>query len=230
MTLTYVVTAAVLIAYLVGVWILGSALGLKSPDIWVLRAGMGVIGIGIAGAFLWWRRSRRNAVAGGDTAEAVDSANEVDILMRDADTRLAAAKIPQGSRVANFPLIFLVGDPGSAKTSTVVNCGLEPELLAGQVFQESNIIPTRSANLWLARNTILAEAGGRLLAERGLWTRAIRRARGGQFSSVIGKGSQAPRAALVCFDSENFTRQSVEANNSDITEAPIQNRMAGPKS
>src|SRR5688572_30664951 len=150
MTLTYVLTGIILVVYLVFVWILGDLLHLKSPDIWVLRGGLALIGIGAAGAFIWWRRSKR-AAATGD-AEAIDASNEVDILMRDAETRLAAAKVPQGSRIANFPLIFLVGESGSAKTSVVLNSGVEPELLAGQVYQDNNVVPTRSANVWFSRD------------------------------------------------------------------------------
>ena len=189
------ITALLLLLYLAGVWFLGSALQLKSPDIWVLRAGLAIIGIGIAAAFLWWRRSRR-ATGGEAASDPIDASNEIDILIRDAESRLTAARNPQGSRIANFPLIFLVGETGAAKTTTVINSGLEPELLAGQVYQDNNVVPTRSANLWFSRNTVFAEAGGKLLADRGLWTRAIRRARAGQ----------APRGVVVCFDAERLTQ------------------------
>src|SRR5689334_19362172 len=209
MTITYVVTAIILLVYLILVWLMGGWLNLKSPDIWVFRGGLTLIGIGAAAAFVWWRRSRLEAQGGA--AEPVDPSNEIDVLIRNAEARLAAARVPQGSRIGNFPLIFLVGETGSAKTSVLVNSGLEAELLAGQVYQEANVVPTRSANLWFSRNTIFAEAGGALLGQRGLWTRAIQRARGGQLSSVVGKGRQSPRAALVCYDAENFTRQGPEA-------------------
>src|ERR1041384_5879855 len=209
MTITYVVTGIVLLAYLILVWLMGDWLHLKSPDIWVFRGGLALIGIGIAAAVVWWRRSRQQAQGGA--GEPIDPSNEIDALIRNAESRLAAAKVPQGSRISNFPLIFLVGEPGSAKTSVLVNSGLEAELLAGQVHQEANVVPTRAANLWFSRNTIFVEAGGALLGQSGLWSRAIQRARGGQLSSVVGKGSQAPRAALVCYDAENFTRQGPEA-------------------
>src|SRR6266496_148101 len=210
MTIAYVVTGIVLLAYVILVWLLGDWLHLKTPDIWVFRGGLALIGIGAAAAFVWWRRSRPQA-QGGSPSEPVDASNEIDVLIRNAEARLAAARVPQGSRIANFPLVFLVGETGSAKTSVLLNSGLEAELLAGQVYQEANVVPTRSANLWFSRNTIFAEAGGALLGQRALWNRAIRRSRGGQLSTVVGKGSQAPRAALVCFDSENFTKQVPEA-------------------
>src|SRR6266480_2703819 len=131
MNLVYVITGIVLLAYLALVWILGGVLQLKSPDIWVFRVGLALIGIGAAAAFIWWRRARRTSA--GETAEPVDTSNEIDVLMRDAEGRLAAARVPKGSRIANFPLIFLVGENGAAKTSVLVNSGLEAEMLAGQI-------------------------------------------------------------------------------------------------
>jgi type VI secretion system protein ImpL len=204
MDVAYLITAVLLLAYLALVWILGSVLQLKSPDIWVFRGGLALIGIGAAAAYIWWRRSR--GAAAGCAPEPVDSSNEIDVLMRDAEARLSAARVSGGSHIANFPLIFLVGETGAAKTTILANSGLEPELLAGQVYQDNNIVPTRSANLWFSRNTIFVEAGGKLLADRGLWSRAIRRSRAGKLSTVAGTGDQSPRAAVVCFDAERFTQ------------------------
>src|SRR6516165_3448053 len=165
MDIAYLITGIVLLVYLVLVWILGGVLQLKSPDIWVFRVGLAVIGIGAAAAFVWWRRSRQG-VEGG-SSEPVDGSNEIDVLVRDAEARLAAARVPKGSRIGNFPLVFLVGEIGSAKTSVVIHSELEPELLAGQVYQDNAIVPTRSANFWFSRNTVFAEIGGKLLGDRG---------------------------------------------------------------
>src|SRR5215831_2345415 len=112
MNLAYLITGIIFLVYLVVVWILGDVLHLKSPDIWVFRAGLALIGIGAAAAYLWWRRSRSGGV--GEPVEPVDSSNEIDVLVRDAENRLAAAKVPAGSRIANFPLILLVGETGAA--------------------------------------------------------------------------------------------------------------------
>src|SRR5438132_9598176 len=160
MNMTYLITGLVLLVWLVLVWILGGVLQLKSPDIWVLRGGLALIGIGAAAAFLWWRRGQRPAGSAG--AEPVDGSNEIDILIRDTEARLAASRISKGSRIGNFPLVLLMGETGSAKTSTLVNSGLDPELLAGQVYQDNRIVPTRLANLWFSRNTIFVEAASRL--------------------------------------------------------------------
>jgi type VI secretion system protein ImpL len=66
------------------------------------------------------------------------------------------------------------------------------------------VAPTRAVNLWFSRRTIFAEAGGGMVFDAGKWSRLVKRLQ--PRASVVGKGEQAPRAALVCFDCENFTK------------------------
>src|SRR6185437_730045 len=127
------------------------------------------------------------------------------ILVREADGKLTNAKLEQGARIANLPVFFVIGESGSAKTSVILNSGLEPELLAGQVYQNGNVVPTSAANFWYARRAIFVEAGGRLPADSGKWGKLIHRL--SPKTAVVGKGEQAPRAAIVCYDCENFTKQ-----------------------
>ena len=61
-----------------------------------------------------------------------------------------------------MPLYLLIGPEGSGKTSTFLNSGLEPQLLAGQ--GTAPVSPTRLCNLWLAKDAIFAEIGGRMFA------------------------------------------------------------------
>jgi type VI secretion system protein ImpL len=136
--------------------------------------------------------------AGGD--------DEVDSLVREAERRLAASK--QADRLTSLPVFFVVGDTGSTKTSVILNAGLEPELLAGLVYRENNLVPTRTANLWFSRRTIFVEAGGKLPAEPARWTRLIRKLQ--PRTGVATQGGQAPRAVIVCYDSENFTKPGAQ--------------------
>src|SRR5438105_4199883 len=107
MNMAYLIAGISFLMYAVLIWILGDVLKLKSPDIWVFRCGLWLIGIGAAAAFLWWKRSRMSS---SETAEPVDANNEVDLLIRDAESRLAGARIAKGSRIANFPLVFVLGE------------------------------------------------------------------------------------------------------------------------
>src|SRR5271166_1213657 len=105
-------------------------------------------------AVLWFLQ-RKKAKAAARAADAADpggaGTEEIDTLVREAERRLAASK--QGDRLGNLPIFFLAGDTGSTKTSVMINAGLEPELLAGLVYRDNNLVPTRTANLWFARRT-----------------------------------------------------------------------------
>ena len=59
----YLVTGAALLVYLIFVWFLGNLLHLHGRDIWVLRIGLGVIGIIGAGVFLWFKRREQKLAA-----------------------------------------------------------------------------------------------------------------------------------------------------------------------
>ena len=72
-------------------------------------------------------------------------------------------------------LYLLMGESGGTKTSVMIHSGLDPELLAGQVYQNADVVPTRAANLWFSRRSIFAEAGGKLLADSGQWSRFVRK-------------------------------------------------------
>jgi type VI secretion system protein ImpL len=203
----YLVTALVLLVYLVVVWFLGTLLHLQGSNLWILRIGLWVIGIAAAGVFLWFKRKEQRQKAGEGTGDAGGQGHEeIDSLLRDAEAKLAAARIEGGAKLGNLPAIFLIGEAGSTKTSTMIHSGLEPELIGGQVFQDTAVVPTRLANLWFARRTIFVEAGGRLMADNAGWQRLMRRLRPGKLATAFGKGQQAPRAAIVCFDCESFVR------------------------
>lgn len=203
----YLVTGLVLLAYLVLVWFLGSLLHLQGSSLWIWRIGLSVIGMAAAGVFLWLKHKERKRAAAEAGSDAAGQAHEeIDALIRDAEAKLAAARIEGGAKLGNLPVIFLIGEAGSTKTSTMIHSGLEPELIAGQVFQDTAVVPTRSANLWFARRMIFAEAGSRLMADNAGWQRLIRRLRPGKLAAAFGKGQQAPRAAIVCFDCETFVR------------------------
>jgi type VI secretion system protein ImpL len=152
--------------------------------------------------YLLQKKKQARAAAGG-VQDSAPGGDEISLLIREAESKLAGAKI-EGARVSTLPVYLLLGDSGCAKTCTMVRCGLEPELLAGQVYQDGNITSTRTANFWFARRSIFVEAGGKLPADSTKWNRLVQRLR--PRGSVVGKGEQAPRAAVVFFDCENFTR------------------------
>ncbi len=203
----YLLTGSALAVYVMLVWIFGGVLGLRGPDLWVFRVAMAVIGALVAGLYLWYQfKSYASGIGparkrGG--TEGAGGADEIDLLIRDAEARLAASRLGRGARLSQLPVVLLIGPPGSAKTTTLINSGMEPELLAGQVYQENAIAPTRCLNLWFARQTVFVEAAGGLLADPARWQRLVRRLAPGRLQAV---GGAAPRAAVACFDAEEFLK------------------------
>lgn len=198
---------AILVGYLILAWVLGNALHLDTSRFYTLFAILAVLGIGATAVFLWFWEKTRGGSAGaeGGSAGPVEKDDEIDALLREAENRLAAANLAPGAKLANLPVVFVLGESGSTKTSTILHCGLDPELLAGSVHQDTAVVPTRLANIWFARGMIFVEAGGKLLSEPGRWIRLLQRLRPARLRSAV-RGGQAPRAVVACFDAETFTR------------------------
>ena len=201
----YWVTGGVLLAYLVLAWFLGLWLHLHGSDLWILRGGLAFLGVVGAGIFLWFHHKGRTAQgsAAGEPADSSGTA-DIDLLVHEALRRLKGSTLGRGATLRNLPLVFLVGDSGSTKTTTVLHSALDPELLAGHVYQDNNVLPTRVLNIWYTRQAIFVDAAGDLLAQTSRWRRLIKLVQPGRVSSAMGKGQQAPRAAIVCFDCGNF--------------------------
>ncbi len=102
-----------------------------------------------------------------EASQLAPAAMKSSLLVREAEAKLAAAKLEQGARVANLPVYLLMGESGSTKTSIMTHSGLEAELLAGQVYQNNAVVPTRAANFWFARRSVFVEAGGKLPGDSG---------------------------------------------------------------
>ncbi|MGO8819183.1 MAG: ImcF-related family protein [Terriglobia bacterium] len=218
----YWIAAIVLIVWLVLSWFTGSWLHLQGSSLWILRIALAVIGVAAFIIVIWWfvvKDRERREMGGGGTA-----GDEIDSLIREAETRLQASQLGKSARLGSLPLYFIVGETGSGKTTAVLQSGLEPELLTGQTVQEKVPIPTRTANLWYARQFLFAEAGGPLVQDRPKWAKLVRKLAPRQLHSVFGKGTPSPRGALVCVDCEGFTKPGApEAMAASI--AQIQTRL-----
>lgn len=199
-------TAIGYLTYALLAWATSSILGIKGVNLWILRGALLLLGMVAAAVIVWFFWSKKKEAGAEDAAIEVAPAGgeEIDILVREAEKKLAAAQVQKGARIGNLPTILLIGDPSSTKTSTLLHSGLEPELLAGQVYQEGNVTPTRSANLWFSRRTLFVEAGGNLLADQTAWSHLVKRLQPRKLGAVVGSAGQAPRAALVCVEAERI--------------------------
>lgn len=197
----YVAVGGGLLVYLVLCWFLGTWLHLTGSSLWVLRGGLAFIGVAASATLVWWHHSQES---GGAESVGEGADPELDVLIRDASNRLRASKLGRGGSLGNQPLIFVIGDQGTTKTTTIVHSGLEAELLSGHVFQDNVILPTRAANFWYTRQGVLLDVGAPVLSQPDRWMRLVKRMRPGQLASAVRKGQQAPRGIVVCFDIENF--------------------------
>ncbi len=169
----YMIAALSVVSYSAMMWILVDVMGLSGRAAFTVRLALMALGILAGGLWLWWKAKRGAGAAGGGALPA--EAEMLEPLFRDAEAKLAASRLGREARLGTLPLVLALGDEGSAKSSTIVNSGLDAELLAGHVYQEGYIVPTRAVNLWFARDVVLVEAGGKLIEDAGRWTAILRR-------------------------------------------------------
>jgi len=190
-TLPRVTVLGALFLFVVLVWFLGSWLGLTGAKLWVLRVGLWLLGAAAAGVVLWFLRPANRRGAG-------DAHDELETALATARARLAAVG-PAGARgFARRPMVVLLGPAGSAKSTSVTQSGLDPDLVAGAVFHGDQVGPTGAINVWYVHDTVVVEAGGGLLTSPTGWARLVRRLRPPRLAAAVTGRPQAARAALVC--------------------------------
>lgn len=208
----YYVGSAVLMVLIMGMsWFITGMLHLPSSVEMVVRILMMGLVMSIFGLVYTWRarkiqRKTEEAQRGHGQIAAADK--DIEVFVRDAETRLAQSALGREAKLSQLPAFFIVGETGSAKTSIFVNSGTEPDLLAGQVYQDNAIAPTRPVNIWLAHKSVFVEGGGKLAADPSRWITLIKRLHPSR--RLFRHKPQAARAALVCVDSEAFLRPNAD--------------------
>ncbi len=176
------------------------------------RIALVVLGIIAAALLIWLGRRRASAGTKGPDGKRVDTA-ALDDLLREANRKLAASPRAGARSLEALPLVYVLGDPSSAKTTVILKSGLDPELLAGQLYRDKDVIATPVANIWYSENAAIVEAGEALRTAPALWHRLIARTRPKAHRAAF---SGAPfRAAVVCVSCEQFlgaqTTESIQA-------------------
>ncbi len=203
-SLKYLIASIALVIWLVLAWFLGTWLHLEGKNLWIQRVALMGLGVAVFAVLVWWIYTSEPE---GEAARGAGGAgDEVDILLREAETRLRASQLGPTARLGSLPAVLVIGESGSAKTSVVLHSGLEPELLAGQTLQGGVPVATRAANIWYSRQFLFAEAGGGLLGDTPKWQKLVKRLTPARLHSVFGKGEQSARAAIVCIDAEAFMK------------------------
>jgi len=198
--LSILISALILIVAILLAWAAGPLMGLTGSALVILRILLILIGASVAGVilFLYFRERKRESAAAG-----LPGSSDLDTLLREAEKQLATAQRTGPKTLDSLPLLYLLGETNSAKTTVVLKSGLDPELIAGQVYRNQDVMPTPVANLWYTRECVLVEAGDATRKNPALWSKLIRRTRPRLVRSAMGK--QAPiRAAILCVSAELF--------------------------
>jgi len=138
----------------------------------------------------WWRIARMKrapkpaaALKPQATAHPDDAALEE--LLQQAGRELAKSPALSQSRgrkpFSGMPAYLLIGPEGSGKTSVFIQSGLEPQLLASHSrIDGAAPSSTGLANIWLAKDTLFVELGGRQFSgDSSRWEQLLRILKGG---------------------------------------------------
>ena len=152
---------------------------------------------------LWYLRNRPQQATAQSAVDGPEL-KELELLVRSADARIKQSQAG-ARRVADLPLIYVLGDENSAKTQTVLQAELDPELRAGAVFRDGAVEPTALINVWYTRAAAIVEAGGKVFARRELWGRLTQLTQPRKFRAALRRNDRLPsRAVVVCVSLEHL--------------------------
>jgi type VI secretion system protein ImpL len=204
-----ILTVILLVVWLIIAWFTGSLLKLDGANLWLLRGLLALIGV-IAAALVWWYLLRSAQSAG--PVDITARTDDLALLLRVAEQKLRTSKLGRAARISSLPVVVFIGDRDAAKTSVIAQSGAEPELLAGQVYGDSVIVPTEAANCWFARGHVFIEVGGRLLGGATAFSQLIRSLKPQRLAFLKG-AKNAARAAVICVPADVF----LQPNASELT-------------
>ena len=195
---TLLLALGVFAAYVAVALILVFALKLHGSKVWQVSGSLALLGVISAGLLLYYlRHDLRKPVAGSP-------AGSIDATIAAARAQLASAQRGTKPNLGALPVLVVLGPGGSTKTTTVVRSGLDPELLAGDVYRGETVAPTTGVNLWFAQGTVVVEAGAPLVEDATGWRQLMRALRPRSLRSALTGRPQSPRLALVCFGCDEF--------------------------
>jgi type VI secretion system protein ImpL len=176
-------------------------MGLTGVQLWLFRGGLWLLGILGAGLLYFFLRGRERAR--GEPAD-----DDVENAFAAVRRRLPGSG--SRARVSGRPVVLVAGPADSAKTTVLVRSGLDPELLAGEVWRGDEIVETPGLNVWLASEILWVEAGGSLMADDASWDRMIDHLKPARMGAALARGAQPPRMVLVCFSCNEFLKPGAQ--------------------
>ena len=159
-------------------------------------------GLAAAAALLWFRFRAKKEEDQAGSGGSDGAGSDVDLLINDANSKLRGSQ--QGAKSLDaVPLVYILGEGGSGKTTTVLRSGLNPELLAGTAPREADVAPTPVLNLWFTQQAAVLELGESVRQSEMLLTHLVQRTRSKAYRSAFGSGATS-RAAVVCLGADQL--------------------------
>ncbi|MEP6692865.1 MAG: hypothetical protein ABJD07_17030, partial [Gemmatimonadaceae bacterium] len=163
----WIVGAVAFLLYAIVVWLIAPMLKLEGGSLWIVRIALWFLGLCAVALIAWYYAKRAP-----ETDTGPSSTDDVDVAFHTAKAALSSSKKAPGG-VPALPVVIVLGAEGSAKTTAIVRAGIEPELLAGEVFRGEATAPTAGVNVWYVEGAAIVEAGGALTASAERWGRLI---------------------------------------------------------
>ena len=206
--MAYLITAVVLVLYLVLVTWLGFSFAPGTGQ-WIFWIIFWLLGFAGAGLFCWiyYTKTRKGA-------DKRSLSEEVDFVIAECRKRLASSKL-SGAKIGKLPVVYMLG-ANAAKTTTILHSHSEPEHLVGHVYQDRDVVPTATANIWLAGKALFAEAGAKLAGDTDALARFAKRLKPAKWGAAFG-GKEPARSILVCVDCEEFLRSGARDSLRGLT-------------
>ena len=182
-------------------WIMGSVFHLQGSSLILMRILIMALGIGAIFAVYAFMGRRKSSASTSEKEQR--HTPELGNLIRDAQQRLTSSQRASAKTFDATPLFYILGGSNAAKTTTVLRSGLDPELLAGQVYRDQGVVPTELSTFWYTQQGVLVEAGKSLRESSYLWETLVRKTRPKMYQPALGAKLPA-RAAIVCTSVESF--------------------------
>jgi len=133
---------------------------------------------------------------------SAEATAEINLHFAEAAKRMRTARGVK--QIAALPVVFMLGNAGSAKTNLLVNAGIDAELLAGQAFEEATVIPTRSVNFWYGCGTLFVDPAGAVLADAAVRRRLFRKFAAAHLHSLFPSKTPPARSVVLTVDCGTF--------------------------
>ncbi len=164
-----------------------------------------LLGLAAAAIILYLHfRAKKQKELEEDPTGGGGATGDLDVLLNDASRKLRTSQ--QGAKsLETLPLMYVLGESNVAKTTMVLQSGLDPELLAGTAPRGGDVVPTAILNLWFTTQSAIVEVGEAVRQNNRLLARLVERTRPKAYRSAFSSGA-APRAAIVCVSADQLLR------------------------